>query len=1596
MDVVHVDGAKKAPGDWSPDACRTVAAELTNTLDLGANRQLIVEALVFIHFSVYTFAERLLRRQGRKFHQSPRHFLSFIEYYVQVSNQKRDQLEDQQRFLLVGLDKLRSTVDQVEELQKSLAVKRTQLEAKNAQANQKLQSMVKDQQEAEQKRAASIEIQAALANQEEQIGQRRQVVMADLADAEPAVQDAQASVSNIKKQHLTEVRSMGNPPLPVKNAMESVCIILGHKIESWKTVQAIIRRDDFIASIVNFDTDRQMTRQIREKMIRDYLSKPGYDFATIDRASKACGPLAKWVIAQVRFSEILDKVGPLRDEVQSLEQQAEDTKLQASEIVVMISELENSIATYKDEYAALISETQAIKSEMERVQNRVSRSMQLLDSLSSEKHRWETGSRTFDDQMSTIIGDALLSAAMLAYAGYFDQQYRQSMWQYWSDHLREAQIKFKPELSFADYLSTADERLEWQAKSLPADTLCTENAIMLKRWNRYPLIIDPSGQAVDFLLNEYKVQKLTVSSFLDEAFLKALESSLRFGNPLLIQDVEYLDPILNPILNKELRKTGGRVLIRLGSQDIDFSPSFNMFLTTRDPSVEFSPDVCSRVTFVNFTMTRSSLQSQSLDQVLKVERPDTDRKRTDLMKLQGEFRLRLRHLERSLLTALNESEGNILDDDKVIGTLETLKKEAAEVTSKVEETDAIMQEVDQVTAQYIPLAKACSSVFFVLDQLHLISHFYQFSLRFFLDIFDFVLRRNPHLDGVTDPKQRLDILMRDLFLVVFHRTSKALAHHDHVMLAMLLAQIKAREEAHADTLDSEEYEFLLEGGNIAAAAAAAAAAGAGSGAGGSEQASHTTKLRGDGEVEAMLDEEQLVRVQVFKRLAFFRTIEEHMETHTEQWLTFLGSNSPETVVPVFWPQEEQSQGLSDQVRKMLVVKCLRPDRIVQAMAAFTSRIFGQDVLGDPGYELGKIVAEEVDASTPIALCSVPGYDASYRVDHLVKLVGARCTPVAMGSQEGFTLADHAITSAARTGNWVLLKNVHLAPSWLSQLEKKMHSLKPNRNFRLFLTCETSPSIPVNFLRASRILMNEPPPGIRASMLDSLKSIAPARLQRGPAETCRLYFLLAFFHATLTERLRYTPLGWSKPFEFNDSDAEAALDIIEGWVAQVAKGRANVDPQQLPWDAIRSLLKQSVYGGKIDNVPDQTLLDSFVDELFCANAYDVDFRLVKDEKDPLVAPDGTKMETFISWVQALPEQQPPQWLALPPSAEKVIAAAQGTALLNKLVKMKQLADDDDDETVSHDRSGSGSGGAQEATTARSTSEGGAASSSASVQPSWMKALRANALQWLTLLPTTVTLFGSDAGSVHDPLYRFWAREHRTGSSLLCAVRNDLQEVVAVCDGDSRQTNHNRTLLTDLPKAVIPQSWRRYSVPKSMTLAEWIVDLRARLEQLERITREASELGAGASGGYDMAEVVLGLLFSPGAYLTATRQSVAHASNVSLENLSLRLLLNDAKAGLEPGKFAIRGLKLQGANWDPEAKRIKLNDGGVTNLGLTALVWEQQQQKQGEGAEGAEQGKVRISVYLNQDRSQALFATMLDVDVGVKGATVAQRAVALRAS
>ena len=152
------------------------------------------------------------------------------------------------------------------------------------------------------------------------------------------------------------------------------------------------------------------------------------------------------------------------------------------------------------------------------------------------------------------------------------------------------------------------------------------------------------------------------------------------------------------------------------------------------------------------------------------------------------------------------------------------------------------------------------------------------------------------------------------------------------------------------------------------------------------------------------------------------------------------------------------------------------------------------------------------------------------------------------------MADNAISSAIKSGRWVLLKNVHLAPQWLVQLEKKILTSTPHSGFRLFLTTEINPKLPVNLLRSSRVFVYEPAAGIKNNMFRTLSSIAPEKMNAQPAERARIYMLLSWLHAVIQERLRYVPLGWSKHYEFNDADLRSALDTVDTWVNNVAKGR----------------------------------------------------------------------------------------------------------------------------------------------------------------------------------------------------------------------------------------------------------------------------------------------------------------------------------------------------------------------------------------------------------------------------------------------------------
>ncbi|RVE54307.1 hypothetical protein evm_001134 [Chilo suppressalis] len=1560
-------------GDWSDGALFQVGKEFTSRMDLDSaeyvppelfpaacdkvgsrpsHREAVVNACVYVHQTLHQANARLAKRANRTMAITPRHYLDFIQQMVKLYAEKRADLEEQQLHLNVGLGKIAETVEQVEEMQKSLAVKSQELQAKNEAANAKLRQMVKDQQEAEKKKVESQEIQVALEKQTKEIEAKRRDVMEDLAQVEPAVIEAQNAVKSIKKQHLVEVRSMGNPPALVKVALESICLLLGENATDWKAIRAVIMRENFINSIVsNFSTE-DITDDVREKMRTRYLSNPDYNFEKVNRASMACGPMVKWAIAQIEYADMLKRVEPLRNELKALQDQAQHNVKAGDEVRDLIAQLEKSIASYKEEYAQLISQAQAIKTDLENVQAKVDRSIALLKSLVIERERWESSSETFRSQMSTIVGDVLLSAAFIAYGGYFDQHYRQNLFSTWTNHLANANIKYRADIARTEYLSNPDERLRWQANALPTDELCVENAIMLRRFNRYPLIIDPSGQATEFIMREFKDRKITKTSFLDDSFRKNLESALRFGNPLLVQDVENYDPILNPVLNRELRRTGGRVLITLGDQDIDLSPSFVIFLSTRDPTVEFPPDMCSRVTFVNFTVTRSSLQSQCLHRVLKAERPDIDTKRSDLLKLQGEFHLRLRQLEKSLLQALNDAKGKILDDDSVIATLETLKKEADDIGQKVEETDKVIAEIETVSQQYLPLSQACSSIYFTMESLNQVHFLYQYSLKMFLDIFSSVLVC-PLLNGVTDYTSRLKTITEELFTAVYERVARGMLHTDRLTFALLLCRIQLKGIGAADTLEQPFAVFLR---------------------GKEGFVSHAPQS------DQLSPQQQTAAARLASRLVAFRRLLEKA-AELPELPAWLAQAAPEQCVPTLWDCEASAPPAPHTLAmyRLLLIQAFRPDRVIAAATQLVSAVLGAGFLAKAEVELdlATITEAQLNATTPALLCSVPGYDASGRVDDMATELNKPLSSIAIGSAEGFNQAERAINTACKTGRWVMLKNVHLAPVWLVQLEKKLHSLQPHPSFRLFLTTEISPKLPVNLLRAGRVVVFEPPPGIRANLLRTFATVPAARMMKPPSERARLYFLLAWFHGIVQERLRYVPLGWAKYYEFNESDLRVACDTLDTWIDATAMGRTNLPPEKVPWEALVTLLSQCIYGGKIDNAFDQRLLHSFLCKLFTPRSFEADFALVANvdgatgNQRHITMPDGNRRDHFLKWIEELSDRQTPSWLGLPNNAEKVLLTNQGSDLVSKLLKMQQL---EDEEELAYNAA---------------TQDDHSIVVEGDGRPAWMKTLHQTATNWLQLLPQELPTLRRTVENIKDPLYRFFEREVAAGASLLQQVLHDLRNVLSICQGEMKQTNETRAMVGSLVRGMLPSSWRRYAVARGCTVQQWVGDFAQRVTQLAAVSEAVAERGAQR---LQSVPVWLGGLLNPEAYITATRQCVAQANSWSLEELHLQVTIPDPGTATENAQsewsFSVTGLKLQGAT--VRGNRLLLTNTIMVDLPLTVLTWLR-------GPEPACGGQtLTLPVYLNSARSELLFTVRLPVAPGQEPHAFYERGVALLTS
>lgn len=153
-------------------------------------------------------------------------------------------------------------------------------------------------------------------------------------------------------------------------------------------------------------------------------------------------------------------------------------------------------------------------------------------------------------------------------------------------------------------------------------------------------------------------------------------------------------------------------------------------------------DAASLINEVNFTITRSGLEGQLLGATIQHEKPDLETKKKELLLQEEEQKLQLADLEKSLLTELASSEGNILQNKQLLLSLNETKSKSLIIAQSLAESSEIQRSLDQERDSYRPIAGSGSSLYFLISDLQKVNHMYQFSLNSFLSLFKKVLISN--------------------------------------------------------------------------------------------------------------------------------------------------------------------------------------------------------------------------------------------------------------------------------------------------------------------------------------------------------------------------------------------------------------------------------------------------------------------------------------------------------------------------------------------------------------------------------------------------------------------------------------------------------------------------------------------------------------------------------------------------------------------------------------------------------------------------------------------------------------------------------------
>uniref|UniRef100_A0A1Y1N3H8 Dynein heavy chain coiled coil stalk domain-containing protein n=3 Tax=Photinus pyralis TaxID=7054 RepID=A0A1Y1N3H8_PHOPY len=708
----------------------------------------IVVVCQFMHASVVDASDLFLQELSRHNYVTPTSYLELLSSYTNLMNTKKGSLTEGVGRLKTGLDKLQTTTAEVNVLQEELEVMKPLLEVAAREAEIMIAQIAADTEVAEQTKAI-VEKQEEEATKKKIVTQTiAEDAQKDLDEALPALLAAEQSLKALNKNDITEVRAMKKPPIGVIYVIEAICICkgikplkvagakLGEKVNDyWEPGRNMLSDPGaFMSSLLNFDKESITEAMITQ--LKPYVDNPTFTPQKIAQASKACMSLCTWVHAMYKFYFVNLIVAPKKAALALAKDELDVTE----RVLATAKENMRLVQMGLDALSEQLNAKMQFKEEKEKnitlCQERMNRAIRLIGGLAGEKDRWIQTIADIEASTVNVTGDILICSGAVAYLTPFTDKYRRGLFSEWLSVLKEQKV---PHSQKCDPVTTLGEPVVirlWQLDGLPRDYLSTENAVLVSCSKRWPLFIDPQGQANKWVKTMGKSKGISVCKQADRDLIRTLESAIRFGKPVLIENVgTELDPALDPVLLRQLFKQGNNWVVKLGDVIVPYNNEFELYITTKLPNPHYTPEVSIKVLLVNFTLVPSGLQDQLLGLVVAQERPDLEELRSQLVISNAQMKAELKDIQDRILHKLSISEGSPVDDIEFIITLEASKIKSDDIKSKVEAAEITQIDIDHTRAQYIPVAIRGQILCFCVMDLSNVDPMYQYSLEWFVNIF---------------------------------------------------------------------------------------------------------------------------------------------------------------------------------------------------------------------------------------------------------------------------------------------------------------------------------------------------------------------------------------------------------------------------------------------------------------------------------------------------------------------------------------------------------------------------------------------------------------------------------------------------------------------------------------------------------------------------------------------------------------------------------------------------------------------------------------------------------------------------------------------